>query len=209
MGRPWPEEKPAKGEGKAGVRHGCKHGNQSEPVRESAKEDERATGIVREVRDNKRPAVDSTRGRTSRNPIKESEPKKGGTEDLNRNGRLFWDQNTKLGGELPRCEEAHKTEKEKPDRGGEDDWVRAHRIVKVPSFASRATIPTLVEDSVGRPLAQAAERQASAGARDGVKGKRSDLAARAPLHALVRPRCGRVHWCHRIVVPSLPGCIPS
>ena len=31
-----------------------------------------------------------------------------------------------------------------------------------------------------------AERQASAGARDGVKGKRNDLAARAPLHALVR-----------------------
>ena len=30
-----------------------------------------------------------------------------------------------------------------------------------------------------------AERQASAGARDGVKGKRNDLAARAPLHALV------------------------
>ena len=30
------------------------------------------------------------------------------------------------------------------------------------------------------------ERQASAGARDGVKGKRNDLAARAPLHALVR-----------------------
>jgi len=28
-----------------------------------------------------------------------------------------------------------------------------------------------------------AERQASAGARDGVKGKRNDLAARAPLHA--------------------------
>ena len=36
-----------------------------------------------------------------------------------------------------------------------------------------------------------AERQASAGARDGVKGKRNDLAARAPLHALVRWRCGR------------------
>ena len=34
-----------------------------------------------------------------------------------------------------------------------------------------------------------AERQASAGARDGVKGKRSDLAARAPLHALVGWRC--------------------
>ena len=33
----------------------------------------------------------------------------------------------------------------------------------------------------------ATERQASAGARDGVKGKRNDLAARAPLHALVRP----------------------
>ncbi len=33
---------------------------------------------------------------------------------------------------------------------------------------------------------QAAERQASAGARDGVKGKRKDLGARAPLHALVR-----------------------
>ena len=32
----------------------------------------------------------------------------------------------------------------------------------------------------------AAQRQASAGARDGVKGKRSDLAARAPLHAQVR-----------------------
>ena len=32
-----------------------------------------------------------------------------------------------------------------------------------------------------------AERQASAGARDGVKEKRTDLAARAPLHALVRP----------------------
>jgi len=34
----------------------------------------------------------------------------------------------------------------------------------------------------------AAERQASAGARDGVKDKRNDLAARAPLHALVGPR---------------------
>ena len=33
---------------------------------------------------------------------------------------------------------------------------------------------------------QVAERQASAGARDGVKGKRNDLAARAPLHAIVR-----------------------
>jgi hypothetical protein len=33
-----------------------------------------------------------------------------------------------------------------------------------------------------------AERQASAGARDGVKGKRNDLAARAPLHALVSRR---------------------
>ena len=31
-----------------------------------------------------------------------------------------------------------------------------------------------------------AERQASAGARGGVKGKRNDLAARAPLHAIVR-----------------------
>ena len=37
-----------------------------------------------------------------------------------------------------------------------------------------------------------AERQASAGARDGVKGKRNDLAARAPLHALVRRRVGVV-----------------
>ena len=35
-----------------------------------------------------------------------------------------------------------------------------------------------------------AERQASAGARDGVKGKRNDLGARAPLHALVRARLG-------------------
>ncbi len=34
-----------------------------------------------------------------------------------------------------------------------------------------------------------AERQASAGARDGVKAKRNDLAARAPLHALVRRVC--------------------
>ena len=33
---------------------------------------------------------------------------------------------------------------------------------------------------------QAAERQASAGARDGVKGQGRTLAARAPLHALVR-----------------------
>ena len=30
------------------------------------------------------------------------------------------------------------------------------------------------------------QRQASAGARDGAKGKRNDLAARAPLHAIVR-----------------------
>ena len=37
---------------------------------------------------------------------------------------------------------------------------------------------------------EAAERQASAGARNGVKGKRNDLAARAPLHALVRRHCG-------------------
>ena len=37
-----------------------------------------------------------------------------------------------------------------------------------------------------------AERQASAGARDGVKGRRNDLAARAPLHALVRRRCSAV-----------------
>ena len=35
-----------------------------------------------------------------------------------------------------------------------------------------------------------AERQASAGARDGVKAKRTDLAARAPLHAIVRRHCG-------------------
>ena len=35
---------------------------------------------------------------------------------------------------------------------------------------------------------QVAERRASAGARSGVKGKRTDLAARAPLHALVRLR---------------------
>ena len=33
---------------------------------------------------------------------------------------------------------------------------------------------------------QGAQRQASAGARDGVKGNRRTLAARAPLHALVR-----------------------
>ena len=31
-----------------------------------------------------------------------------------------------------------------------------------------------------------AERQASAGARDGAKGNRRSLAARAPLHAIVR-----------------------
>ena len=41
---------------------------------------------------------------------------------------------------------------------------------------------------------QDAQRQASAGARDGVKGKRNDLAARAPLHALVGRR-SRV-WDH-------------
>ena len=35
---------------------------------------------------------------------------------------------------------------------------------------------------------QAAERQASAGARDGVKGNRRSPAARAPLHALVMLR---------------------
>ena len=35
-----------------------------------------------------------------------------------------------------------------------------------------------------------AARQASAGARDGVKVKRNDLAARAPLHALVRRQRG-------------------
>ncbi len=34
------------------------------------------------------------------------------------------------------------------------------------------------------------ERQASAGARDGVKGKGRTLAARAPLHAIVRLRLG-------------------
>jgi hypothetical protein len=45
-----------------------------------------------------------------------------------------------------------------------------------------------------RSVANAAERQASAGARDGVKGKRNDLAARAPLYALVRwPAETRVH----------------
>ena len=38
----------------------------------------------------------------------------------------------------------------------------------------------------GPPATVAVQRQASAGARDGVKGKRNDLAARAPLHALVR-----------------------
>ena len=38
-----------------------------------------------------------------------------------------------------------------------------------------------------------AERQASAGARDGVKGKGRTLAARAPLHALVR-RLWREPW---------------
>ena len=36
---------------------------------------------------------------------------------------------------------------------------------------------------------QVAERQASAGARDGVKGQGRTLGARAPLHALVRRRC--------------------
>ena len=35
---------------------------------------------------------------------------------------------------------------------------------------------------------EAAQRQASAGARDGVKGRRNDHAARAPLHGLVRRR---------------------
>ncbi len=43
-----------------------------------------------------------------------------------------------------------------------------------------------------------AERQASAGARDGVKAKRNDLGARAPLHALV----GRRWWakpCRHLV----------
>ena len=38
---------------------------------------------------------------------------------------------------------------------------------------------------------QAAQRQASAGARDGVKEKRNDLGARAPLHALVGRRSRR------------------
>ena len=41
----------------------------------------------------------------------------------------------------------------------------------------------------------AAERQASAGARDGVKGQGQTLAARAPLHALVR-RLEREPWPH-------------
>ena len=35
-------------------------------------------------------------------------------------------------------------------------------------------------------VTDAAERQASAGAHDGVKGERRTLAVRAPLHALVR-----------------------
>ena len=91
MGRPWSEQKPAKREGKAGVRHRYKHGNQIEAIRESAKEDERATAIVRKVCDNQRPTIDSTHGRTSRDPIEESEPKKGRTEDLNRDGRLIGD----------------------------------------------------------------------------------------------------------------------
>ena len=51
-----------------------------------------------------------------------------------------------------------------------------------------------------------AERQASAGARDGVKGKRNDLAARAPLHALVRPLSAtghlRTRGRSRLVVPA-------
>ncbi len=41
------------------------------------------------------------------------------------------------------------------------------------------------------PTREAAQRQASAGARDGVKGQRRTLAARAPLHALVRLRMWR------------------
>ena len=44
-----------------------------------------------------------------------------------------------------------------------------------------------------------AERQASAGARDGVKGNRSDLAARAPLHALVRPPRSKVRSDRNLV----------
>ena len=52
----------------------------------------------------------------------------------------------------------------------------------------------------------AAERQASAGARDGVKGKWNDLAARAPLHALVglRTRVKRADlWVVYLEIPSV------
>ena len=46
------------------------------------------------------------------------------------------------------------------------------------------------------PAATSVERQASAGARDGVKGKRNDLAARAPLHALVVRAYSHDHETH-------------
>ncbi len=53
----------------------------------------------------------------------------------------------------------------------------------------------------------ATERQASAGARDGVKGKRSDLAARAPLHALVGRRQSETRGLaiHELVVEIAIG----
>ena len=51
--------------------------------------------------------------------------------------------------------------------------------------------PSVRNEGNHHGAARVAERQASAGARDGVKGKRNDLAARAPLHALVgRPIAG-------------------
>ena len=69
-----------------------------------------------------------------------------------------------------------------------EEGARSHQRLE-------GTHPNL-EDSLSNTLmseieANAAERQASAGARDGVKGKRNDLGARAPLHALVgRHRVG-------------------
>src|SRR5262245_25509575 len=49
-----------------------------------------------------------------------------------------------------------------------------------------AEIEKLIEQIRGTNLEPGSRRQASAGAREGVKGQSRTLAARAPLHALVR-----------------------
>ena len=82
------------------------------------------------------------------------------------------------------------------ERGGDDDVSRKIRLL---SF-HRDTNPYVCRHRHCSPPSteKGAERQASAGARDGVKGKGRTLAARAPLHALVSPR----RKCERLIASA-------